>query len=250
MRKNRTALTSLELTISLVIVSIIGLSAAGVTMVLSQSYAETESKYDNTQAGRGAMAVIQKYLNEARLVTAVEEGTIVLWHRDRNEDGRINLSELVMITHDSDLNAIKIVRVAFPEGMDPNMVAALDYNLELYNTARPGYVMNYFAQDSRTREHVIVENVMEFKAVADPPCPMAKMVRLYLVIGDDDCGSSTNEVGYLDGDYIVLQSAAALRADDTERIMTDAAGQYTLEERDDSYWTQNHPTYPDGTTYP
>ncbi|KKL25941.1 hypothetical protein LCGC14_2400270, partial [marine sediment metagenome] len=65
-----------------------------------------------------------------------------------------------------------------------------------------------------------------------------------------DCGSSTNEGGDPDGDYLVLQSAAALRVDDTERIMTDAAGQYTLEEKDDLYWTQNHPTYSNGTTYP
>ncbi len=240
MRTKRKALTSLELTISLVIVSIIALSAAGVTLVLSESHAETESRYANTQAGRGALAVMQKYLNESRLVTAIERGTIVLWHRDRNEDGKINLSELVMLTHDTDRNAIKMVRVAFGQDMESNMVAALDYRIELFKASDLDYVMGCFEQDSRTYEKVIVENVQEFKAVAEPPCPMSKMVRLYLTVGKGHRYSPGNSPGNKPGDgggnYLAIQSAAALRVDETDRIMTDAAGQYTLGKKDDSYW--------------
>ena len=236
MRMNRSALTSLELTISLVIVSVIGLSAGGVTLVLSESYAETESKYDNTQAGRGALTLMQKYLNESRLVTALDNGTIVLWHRDRNEDGKINLSELVMLTHDTDMGAIKMLRVAFGEGMESGMVAALDYRIELFKATDVDYVTGCFEQDSRTYEKVIVENVQEFKAIAEPPCPMAKMVRLFLIVGEGNRHSSVNRSGAGGENHLALQSAAALRVDDTQRIMTDAAGQYMLAEKDDSYW--------------
>ncbi len=236
MRTKRKALTSLELTISLVIISIIALSAAGVTLVLSESHAETESRYSNTQAGRGAMAVMQKYLNESRLVTALERGTIVLWHRDRNEDGEINLSELVMLTHDTDRDAIKMIRVAFGDGMESGMVAALDYRIELFKATDVDYVMACFEQDSRTSEQVIVENVLEFKAIAEPPCPMARMVRLYLIVGEGHRNSTTNRHGDGGGNYLAIQSAAALRVDDTDRIMTDVAGRYTLAEKDNSYW--------------
>ncbi len=236
MRMNRSALTSLELTISLVIVSVIGLSAGGVTLVLSESYAETESKYDNTQAGRGALTLMQKYLNESRLVTALDNGTIVLWHRDRNEDGKINLSELVMLTHDTDMGAIKMVRVAFGEDMESGMVAALDYRIELFKATDVDYVTSCFEQDSRTHEQIIIENVQEFKAIAEPPCPMARMVRLYLVVGEGHRNSSLNGPGDGGGHHLALQSAAALRVDDTDRIMTDEAGQYSLTEKDDSYW--------------
>ena len=247
MSTNRTALTALELTISLAIISVIGLSAAGVTLVLSESHAQTESKYNNTQAGRGALAVMQKYINEARLVTAVEGNSIVLWHRDRNEDGKINLSELVMLTHDRELHVIKKVRVMFPAGMDPQTRAALDYELPLFKLTETIQVVEYIQRDSRSIEQVIVENVREFKAFADLPCPMTRMVRLYLIVGD----TSTNSAGEYDSeDCLVLQTAAALRVDDTERVMTDAGGQYILDEKDDSYWTQNSSTYPDGTTKP
>ena len=236
MRTNRTALTSLELTISLVIISVIALSAAGVTLVLSESHAETESRYDNTQAGRGALTLMQKYLNESKLVTALDRGTIVLWHRDRNEDGKINLSELVVLTHDSDRNAIKMVRVVFGEAMESGMVAALDYRIELFKATDVDYVMDCLKQDSRTYEEVIVENVQEFKAIAEPPCPMARMVRLYLIVGEEHRYSSANRPGNGGENYLAVQSAAALRVDDTDRIMTDAAGRYTLAEEDVSYW--------------
>lgn len=215
MKRLRKGLTVVELVIAMFIMALIATSAAGVFMVLSTAYSQSEANYNNLQALRSAILKIQEELNKAKLITAAQYDRIVYWTSDTNRDGRINLSELAEIRLDRTDLSIEKHQVVFPDGMDPLMRAALDYRVPLWAAMdvhqTTGLIENSLYHDSR----VLAENVRDFYVNARPECPKAKLVTIRIAIG--------SETG-----CFTISNAATMRADRTGDIGI-SDGQFVLD---------------------
>ena len=102
MKRKNHAFTLLELVITIAIMSVIGLSVAGVSVALSTAHANSQSAYENIQASRNTLIGIQRVLNRARLIVATDSQTVLYWVGDANGDGAINISELVALWYDAE----------------------------------------------------------------------------------------------------------------------------------------------------
>lgn len=205
MRKTDKAMTLAELLIATAITSVIGLSAAGVTMAMSTAHAGSQANYANIQTGRSAMIRVQRELNRAKLITAMDDQEIVYWAEDANHDGQMTLSEMAVLEYDPETDALVRHEVVFPANMDPVTRAALDSSLTLGVMTLLGSADNAVVNNARSEKTILAEGVTGFSAEPWPSSPMTKLVQLEMTFG-----SGTEQM--------VLRSAAALRASRTGYI--------------------------------
>lgn len=208
------AFTLAELVMAVAIMAVVGLTVATVSMALSDAYAAGDEISQNTQTARSAMARIQKYLNKAKLIVAVGDGSVIYWADDRNGDARINISELARIKLDSAESILYVHRVVFPPEMDPAVREALDYQVGLDAATDTSSGTYMIEANSRHIQQAIAEDVTAFEVAAYPACPKAKMLNITLTVGEQI-------------HQIAIRSAASLRAGKTDEVAV-SDGQYVL----------------------
>ena len=94
MKASRSGFTLIEVTMAMVVISVIGLTVAGVAMALSTAQDNSQDYYQCIQTGRVSMLRLQDMLRRARLVTEVFDTGLVIWESDTNGNRTIDLSEL------------------------------------------------------------------------------------------------------------------------------------------------------------
>ncbi|MCD6365260.1 MAG: prepilin-type N-terminal cleavage/methylation domain-containing protein, partial [Planctomycetes bacterium] len=198
--------TLAELVMALVITSIIALAAVAVASVLSTAHAHSEAHYGSIETARSAMRRVQRALQSAQLITAVnvDHGgeSVTCWTGDENSDGRINVLEVRFLEYDSGAGEIREYRVDFPDGWPQ---AAVDIG----NTAISLEDLTTMTPDSLPEQAslyltslLLACDVGDFSVSAWPGPPMSKLVRVEFTVGAGQ-GAMT------------LRSAAALRAEQT-----------------------------------
>jgi len=213
MKRHRRGFTLAELLVSMSITAVIGASVAGMSVALSSAYANSQGVYENIQTGRSIMMRIQRELNRARLVAFADQGMLVFWSRDANNDGRINISELVVISHDDTTGALTSRQVVFPDTMNPAEREALDNPIDLVE-GMSADIAGTIDRNANGAERILGDCVTAFEVSALPACPMARLVRLKITIEQD-------------GKALTVRSAASLRADKTAEVQT-SDGVYVL----------------------
>jgi len=213
MQRHGKALTVLELVIAMSITALIGLSVAGVFKVLSTAQADSSSTYQAAQGGRAAITRIAGYLQKARLITAIGPRRLLWWQRDDNGDGRINLTELMLLHYDDATDTLYTRRVELPDDMDEQTRMALDYRVPLM-WALTDTGMNMILDSVWRRETVEAEDVTAVEISLLPDCPDTRVVKLQLTLGSGE-------------NSLVLRSAASLRIDRTGDVAV-VDGRYIL----------------------
>ena len=84
-RRHPSGFTMMELTLSIAIVSIIGVCVAGVAVAISQAHQAAETYYANVQQTRAALQKMSQDLRDAKLVLSYGPGTLTLWMADTTD---------------------------------------------------------------------------------------------------------------------------------------------------------------------
>jgi len=205
----------MELVIAMVITAMVGLSVAGVSLSLSNAYAAAQSNGTNIQTGRVSLARLQYGLNRAQLVTVADNNTLVYWQDGTNDEGQINISELVLLQYDVATRQLTQYQVEFPDTMSSSQRQALDYTVELSGAVNTIGIVRQITRNSRCVDTLLAENITSFRAAGSPACPLSKTVLLQLTVGDAE-------------DQFTVRSAATLRIDLTANVGT-LGRQYVLQ---------------------
>ncbi|HOF18090.1 MAG TPA: prepilin-type N-terminal cleavage/methylation domain-containing protein [Phycisphaerae bacterium] len=214
MRHDRKAFTLVEFLMAIAIMSVTALAVAGVSMALSSAYAQGENFYQYLQDSRAGTLSIQEAINNAKLVTAAGSNGLVLWTKDTNSDGAINLSELSVISLQSNDGEITQSRVVFPASMDATTRTALDESKTLDWATNLSAVQSAVATSPYKVETVLTSDVRSFTIRTPVNPPLTTLVQIEITLGDAKREFTVN-------------SAASLRADCTDDVSV-SKGEYVL----------------------
>ena len=203
--RHRLGFTLMEMTIAMTITAMIGLSVAGVSMVLGDATEYGENFYQSVQTARNVVMKIQKTIRSAKLVTASSSTAMVLWADDTNGDGQINLSETVLLSCDTTSGQIRLNRVVFPATMSAQTRAALDVTKTLADLASVNTVTSLITGNAYNTTTVLATDVAAGQFGVWPTAPLSHLVRFQLTVGTGDSA-------------VTLRSAAATRAGLTSRV--------------------------------
>ena len=214
-RKTRArGFTLVELLIGISITSMVGLTVAGASMVLSNSHFQSEQYYDCLQSGRVAMRWIESDIRRSSLVTGIQGG-LMLWEGDTNGDEQINLSELTLITHDPNSGELTRSRAVFPAGMTSQEVMAINPQFPLHQLVESADAMaSWVASNAFVETMTLASNIKFLDIQPAQTPPMTTRLNIVLV--------ATQGV-----EQMTLGSAACLRADRTGDVFL-ASGQFIL----------------------
>jgi type II secretory pathway pseudopilin PulG len=202
--------TILELTIAITITAITALSVAAATVALSKAHEDTEGFYQSLYTARSAMVRIQRIIYRAKLVTASNGTTVMLWADDVNDDGKINAEEILMLAYDATAREVSTSQQVFPAGLrDALNVEVPLATLTSLSTAVPLVDGSGYKQTT-----VLASDVSAFLAIALPSPPLSKLVNLRLSVG-----SGKN--------LVTLRSAATARGGRTSKVVQ-VGGHFTL----------------------
>ncbi|MFA6133714.1 MAG: hypothetical protein WC869_06820 [Phycisphaerae bacterium] len=208
MTRRRTGFTALELTLSILIMSITSLSVAGVTMAISKAHASTEDYYQSIQTGRSAMLKIQSLVQSSKLATYCSANTVVLWLDDTNGNNLVNMDEIGVISFAS--GQIKFSRCSFPA----NIQAALNTAVPLSSLTNATSIVPQILNSTYAPAQLLTTDVSSCIFSATPTPPLATLVKVNMTVG----------VGT---QKITLRSAASTRAGLTSKVGI-SGGQYVL----------------------
>ncbi len=142
MGRHAKAFTLAELLVSLMVTSIILSAVATLAFALSSASRAGED-YAHTQARiRHATIYFTDLIGRCRLICAAPANDLVVWRADDNDDGRINVNELVYIERGEGLNRLRLCQFS---SIDNPEIALADLSLSgtkmqlVYNHA-PRYV--------------------------------------------------------------------------------------------------------------
>lgn len=206
--------TLIELTLAIVITAVMGLSVAGVTLSLSNAHEHSGNTYRSVQAGRTIMRNVGSTIREAKLVTACNERTVVLWANDANRNGQINPSELLVLNYDPQLKQLQRIQWDL-SGISAALRVAIDMPIPLYYVTNATLVKNYLINSHYTRTRLMAEDVSFARFYVDQAAPMTRSLGLETTITRDDqslgfrSAVSTRAgyesyVGVSDGDYVLM----------------------------------------------
>ena len=209
-------LTIAELALAMAITALVGLSVTGVFMAMSTAQAHSDQHYLYAQTARCAARHVQVALRKAKLVTAADDTGLVLWARDSNGDGSINVSELLVFAYGSASGELEQVRIVFPESMPAETRAALDVGKSLASVTSVAGVQVMMQNDfpSYYVRELLADGVLELSRDLAPAPPLTRTVKLRIKVGK----AKRNVVAY---------ACATLRDDNTDRVGT-ASGEYVL----------------------
>lgn len=203
--RNRLGFTLMELTIAMTITTMIGLSVAGVSMVLGKATEHGENFYQSVQTARNVVMRIQNVIRGAKLVTASSSTSLVLWADDTDGDGQISLSETILLSFDSQSGEIRLCRVVFPGTMPAQTREALDVTKTLTDLASVNTATGLITGNAYNEATVLATDVAALRFSVWPAAPLSRLVRFQLTIGTGDSA-------------VTLRSAAATRAGATGRV--------------------------------
>ena len=144
-RNSKAGLTLPEIIAALAISSMVGLAIVGVSAALSSAYAHSQDFYETVRAGRTGMLRIQHLFREAKLITATTDTSAVLWAKDTNEDGLIDLTELHLLTYDASRREVLRVRVKLPADLPPDVADAINVGVPLESAVRYATAMTFLS---------------------------------------------------------------------------------------------------------
>jgi len=129
--RDKKAFTLAELLMALSLTAVIALAAATLAGALSSAREQTDAMAGAIQSGRAAMMNLDASLRKARLVTAAEANSLVIWTGDANEDERINVNELVLLTSQPASQTVERWEVFFPDSLSLKLLDSLNVRRDL-----------------------------------------------------------------------------------------------------------------------
>jgi len=185
----RKALTLPELVMAVSITALVGLAVATVASALSYAHGRSDAMRESIQSARMAMMRTGAELRKARLVGCAADGRIVLWAGDADEDGDINVSEVVLVRYDDEEATVEQWQVVFPPSMPPETREALDVALTVEQLADGAAVEAYISQATYAgylAQWVLAAEVADFETGWDAAPPETRLVTLRLAVGPAD----------------------------------------------------------------
>ncbi len=207
--------TLAELVVSVAITAVIGSAVAGLAMALSTASEHGRDRYLSLQTARIAMLNVRGIIRKAKLVTACDGTTMVLWAEDANGNGKINRTEVVLVGRDSSLEQIRMHRIVFPDHLPEAAKAALDIELELEALTDLNAVLSLLEASLYDQITVLAGDVRSFKVSVSPAAPMTELVGLTITVGPAERAVTlrtavhlpaevTDRVGIADDEYVLI----------------------------------------------
>lgn len=193
---------------AMAITAVVGLTVVTVTFALSNAQAHGGVRSDAIQSARAGMVRIEAVLRKCKLVTRGDGGSMVCWMGDRNDDGAINLDEIIVIRHLSESRLVELRQVSFPDALAPDIVTALNESRTLVEAADIAGVCSLMDQaiyDSYLVTAVLATEVEDLQVVPDAASPFSRLVLLRLTAGSP-------------GRQITLTNSAVVRAPAVDSI--------------------------------
>jgi len=211
--------TLAELVLALAITTVIGLAVTAVAAAVSQINQEAEAYYEYLQNGRVAASRIEKALRSALLVTAASDDEFVVWMKDENDDGEINVSEVARVYLDDGDHKLLMQTTEFPDDMKKGQRQALDVDLELDGLTEVENLDLGTGHAAHDVLRLLARNVESFHVYPDVEPPMTRLLKFTLVVGEN-------------GQTVTQYGAVTLRAPRIDRVRQQD-GQYLLLDGDD-----------------
>ncbi len=201
----RRGFTLAELAIAAAITVVIGAAVTGVAVGLSNAQEHSEEYHRSLRNAQTASIRLPETLRRALLVTAGSDDRLVLWAEDTNDDGEINVSEVLKIYFDVATHQLIERSYIFPEAMAQDTRDALDYTLSLGEVDDTSICESGSLYPQYDTKRVLANNVRSFELQFSPDSPETKMVAFGLVVGEGD-------------NAVKIRGAARLRADQVSRV--------------------------------
>jgi prepilin-type N-terminal cleavage/methylation domain-containing protein len=185
MTRRHRGFTLIELMISLIVLSMISLTVAGVWRGISTGYSNSQRHQQNLQMARVGMAKVHHLVRDCELVTAWDKsnyGSMSMWWEDSNDDGHINISELRLVGELLQPGKIHMIRNVFPDGM-----GALDVTVKHGDVDSVNKVFGLMISNGPYMEMtLLMEDVRQFELRPDDDSPETRSVDIRLEVGSSD----------------------------------------------------------------
>ena len=211
MKASRSGFTLIEVTMAMVVVSVMGLTVAGVAMALSTAQDNSQDYYQCIQTGRVTMLRLQDMFRRARLVTGASDTGLVIWDSDANGDRTINVTELKLVSWDESTQRVTRRCVKAPQEWSEAMK---NLPVPLYTATFQSWSTWQSNFESLIEEVTLAENVEAFSVQTTSAAPLAKSVSIQMTIRLGDHS-------------LTIRGGASLRADWTDRV-ENVDGHYIL----------------------
>lgn len=180
-KHGRGGFTLAELVVSIAITAVIGSAVVGLATALSMASEHGRDRYLSLQTARMTMRRIQDTIRKAKLVTAASSSSLVLWAEDSNGDGRINLTEIVLLRLVPGTGEIRTWRIVFPERWPKHVTTILDTEVKLEDLTSIDEGM--WMYDPLVEVTVLAGDVTDFNVRVSPAPPMTELVGLSITAG-------------------------------------------------------------------
>ncbi|MHC4985541.1 MAG: hypothetical protein ACYTFO_05225 [Planctomycetota bacterium] len=189
-------MTLVELTIGMSVMSVIGLTIAGVSMALANACQTADDYYQSVQTGRVTTLRMGNLLRSARLVTDASDSALLVWHGDPNDNRDINISELTLISHDTTSQKLLLYRIEFPANWREYRRTLFDGLVPL-GTARLNRWPYLWYHRLWGQTSILAENVTAFEVQVDASPPRTQRVSVQMTIQRDGRPYSTRNTTVL-----------------------------------------------------
>ena len=195
MARNAKAFTLAELLMAMLVMGIIALAVGGMSMALSTAHEYSEDFYRHTQIARNGMRRVQRALRQAKLITAKDSTSVAYWAEDTNGNGRINLTEMRLLTFEAGQGELAEYRVEFPDWWEEWWKEEKDIEFPLSEVATIDQVKKLVGALEWTGRLWAAE-LTDVSFVASPAAPQTKVLqvrwnllssKLFLSITSDVC---------------------------------------------------------------
>jgi len=184
---------------AMVIMSIIGLAVVGMAMALTDAQEYSGDFYRNVQIARNSMRYLQRAVQKANLITAVDSDSLAYWLEDTNDNGRINATEIRLIAFDGARSELAEYKIEFPSWWSQQLRDLMDAEISLEWMTDMSNVEN-LKSISYGVKRVLATDASSSAFSASPGPPLTKLLQTEVTIGQGDR-------------RVALRSAVALRAD-------------------------------------
>lgn len=181
-------MTIVELLLALVITSIIGLAGAGVVFAVSHAQRRSDACAENLQAGRAGLGRMQSLIRCARLVTACDEQSLVLWVQDDQELGVINADEVVVLRYDEQAAQVTATQVRFPDSLGEATRTLLNTQLSVGSLTDADSSVACAGNANYRVERVVATDVQSLRFLVDEAPPNTWTVTIDAVFGAGEEG--------------------------------------------------------------
>lgn len=180
-------LTFAELLIAISITAVVGVAVAGVTIAVSNAGVSADDQFECEQGVRVARARSARYVQQAALVTAVEDERLLLWMGDADGSRSINLDELVLLkfepnSRDPDQSRLVRYWVEFPDDMHWLFRRLLNREYSLHRAGNARSMEFWMRLTSYGRESTIATHVSSARFSAEPEPPLSRIAQVKLTV--------------------------------------------------------------------